>query len=67
MKRKRSRKTVPIMLLWSKRDQARFIDAVERFQALTNDLEKILEPMKRRRAAKTKPAEPMSDTKGGLQ
>lgn len=49
--KKRKRNSVPIMLLWSKRDQARFIDAVERMQSLVNDLERVLLPAKRRRAA----------------
>lgn len=51
-KRKRS---VPIMLFWSKSEQRRFIDAVERFAGMVNDLERILAPVKRRRAAKIDP------------
>lgn len=48
-KRKRS---IPTMLLWSKGEQRRFCDAVERFQSLVNELEKILSPAKRRREVK---------------
>jgi hypothetical protein len=55
MKRKarsRGKGRMPIMLLWSKRDHLRFCEAVERFQALVNDLETILAPAKRKRAMK---------------
>jgi len=48
MKRRR-RTSMPIMLFWSKRDQKRFIDAVERFCSMVNDLEVILAPVKRKR------------------
>jgi len=53
---KRKRKSVPLMLFWSKRDQQRFIESIEKLVALVNDLEKIVEPAKRRKAAKQKPA-----------
>jgi hypothetical protein len=43
---------MPVMLIWSKRDQLRFINAVERLQSLVNDLESILAPKKRRLAAR---------------
>jgi hypothetical protein len=56
MKRKKRRTSMPVLLCWTKRDQLRFIDAVERFQSLVNDLETILAAAKRKRAAKTSPA-----------
>jgi hypothetical protein len=48
MKRKR-KKSVPILLFWSKRDQRRFIDAVEKFCGLVNDMERIMAPRKRKK------------------
>lgn len=52
---KRKRKSsMPILLCWSKRDQLRFIEAVERFQSLVNDLEVILASPKRRSEAARK-------------
>jgi hypothetical protein len=56
MKRKKRRTSAPVLLCWTKRDQLRFIEATERFQSLVNDLETILAPAKRKRAAKTSPA-----------
>lgn len=49
---KRSRRSVPVMLFWSKREQARFIENVERFAGLVNDLERVLAPVKRKKLAK---------------
>lgn len=52
---KRKRKSsVPILLCWSKRDQLRFVEAVERFQSLVNDLEVVLAAPKRRSEAARK-------------
>jgi hypothetical protein len=63
----RRRKTqTPIALLWTRRDQRRFIDAVEKFQSLVNDAERftrlldvqlsaLLAKPARRRAAKNEP------------
>ena len=45
---KRKRRPVPIMLLWSRQEQRRFIDAVERLVAAIGDLESILAEPKRR-------------------
>lgn len=45
------RSGIPIILLWSKRDQRRFIDAVEMLRRLIADLETLLQPVKRKRAA----------------
>lgn len=39
---KRRKKSMPIMLFWSKRDQQRFIDGAERMLALVNDLETLV-------------------------
>lgn len=55
MKRKR-KQPVPIMLLWSRADQRRFIDAVEELVALVGDLRVELEAAKRRRRPR-RPAE----------
>ena len=50
MKTRRRRKaSIPSMLVWNRRDQLRFIEAMERFASLVNDLERILAPVKRRR------------------
>lgn len=56
MKRKRKR-SVPTMLFWSKSEQRRFIDAVEKFAGLVNDMERVLAPAKRRRLGKDATAE----------
>lgn len=46
--RRRRRQSTPLMLFWSKRDQLRFINAVERFQSLVNDLDTMVAAKKRR-------------------
>jgi hypothetical protein len=53
--KRRKRASMPIMLFWSKAEQRRFVDAVERFVGLVGDLETILAPVKRRRKATTAP------------
>lgn len=53
-KRKRKKITVPIMLLWSKREQLRFCEAVERLQSLVNDLTVLVDKKKRQSMAGTK-------------
>jgi hypothetical protein len=45
-----------MFLFWSKQDQRRFVDAVEKFHALVNDLETVLAPAKRRRKLNDCPA-----------
>lgn len=47
MKRKSKRRQVPIMLLWSKREQLRFIDAIERLVSIVGDLEILIAARKR--------------------
>lgn len=54
MKKRKSKRSMPVLLCWSKRDQLRFIEAVERFQSLVNDLELILAAPKRRSEAARK-------------
>jgi hypothetical protein len=54
---KRRKRCVPIMLLWSKAEQRRFSDAVERLIALVNDLAYLLEEHRRRRRRTTQPRE----------
>lgn len=45
---KKRRKDLPLMLLWSKRDQRRFIDAVEQLVGQVHDLQTLLDPVKRK-------------------
>lgn len=52
-KRKR-RRSMPVMILWDRRQQERFITAVERLVSLVGDLEVMLATKKRRSAAATK-------------
>jgi Prion-inhibition and propagation len=54
--KKKRRTVLPVMLLWSRRDQSRFIQAVERLSSLVNDLERVLAPAKRRRRLSDPPA-----------
>ncbi len=49
--KKRKRKQVPLMILWDRRSQVRFVEAVERFVGLVGDLEVLLAAPKRRSAA----------------
>jgi GTP1/Obg family GTP-binding protein len=44
---KKRRRAPRLLLSWSMRDQKRFIEAVERFQSLVNDLEKIHSALQR--------------------
>lgn len=57
---KRRKKSVPIMLFWSKQDQKRFIDAVERFTATAADLAVVAAELRqeheRRRRRRARPA-----------
>jgi hypothetical protein len=48
---KRRKKSLPVVLFWSK-SQRRFIDSVERFHGLVNDLELVVLPAKRRKLAR---------------
>lgn len=58
MAKRRSRKSsVPLLLFWSKRDQVRFIDAVERLCSLVNDLSTLVTAAKRRRRGPAAPPE----------
>lgn len=57
MKRRKARKSLPVMLLWSKREQLRFVEAVERFVSLVGDLEVLLAAKKRRSEIATRAAE----------
>jgi hypothetical protein len=53
----RRRKTSPpLAIFWTRRDQRRFIDAVERLVGLVGDLKVLLEEKKRTRRAR-KPVE----------
>lgn len=42
------------MILWNRKEQTRFIEAVERLVSLVNDLDVILRTPKKRRAAAIK-------------
>ncbi len=61
---KKRKKSIPLMLFWSKAEQRRFIDAVERFVALVGDLQVLLDPIKRKAAAKAA-AEVLRASKAG--
>jgi hypothetical protein len=50
MAHRRRKSFAPIVLGWSKTEQRRFREAVERFHGLVNDLERVLAPAKRRKA-----------------
>lgn len=51
---KRKRKQLPVMLLWDRKSQVRFIEAVEKLVGLVGDMEMILAAPKRRREAAVK-------------
>jgi len=51
---RRKRKAIPIMLLWDRKSQERFITSVERLTSLVNDLDVLLAAKKRRSAAAAK-------------
>ena len=51
---KRRRRSMPAMILWDRRQQERFITAVERLVSIANDLEVLLAVKKRRSVAATK-------------
>lgn len=46
---KKRRRSMPSMLFWSRTEQRRFIDAVEKLVATVNDLSAFLSEAKRRR------------------
>jgi hypothetical protein len=46
MTKRRKRSPTPIALLWTKRDQVRFIDAVERLSSLVYDLTNVVIQLK---------------------
>lgn len=50
MKRK-GKRSIPVMILWDRKQQQRFVEAVERLVSFTNDLEVLLAAKKRRSAA----------------
>lgn len=49
MPRRRTKRATPLMLFWSRAEQRRFIDAVERLVNTVNDLETLLARKKRER------------------
>lgn len=49
--KRRKKAALPCLILWDRRQQARFIEAVERLQSLVNDLDVLLAAPKRRSAA----------------
>lgn len=48
---RRSKRSTPLMLFWSRAEQRRFIDAVERLVSTVQDLEVLLARKKRERRA----------------
>lgn len=54
MKRKRTRRITPIALLWTRGDQRRFTDVVEKLVAHVNDLAVILSELKELHQARSR-------------
>lgn len=52
--RKRLKKSLPVMILWDRRQQRRFVEAVERLCSIVGDLEVLLAAKKRRGDAATR-------------
>lgn len=50
------RKSTPLMLFWSKAEQKRFIDAVERLVSTTNDLRMLLLEQREERSERARRA-----------
>jgi len=65
MARKRSRST-PLMLLWSKAEQRRFIDSVERLVSTVNDFSAFLADQSRRRRPRSPSNPALVDVVQGL-
>jgi len=63
--KRRPKNFAPIVLGWSKSEQRRFIDAVEKFHALVSDLERVLSPAKRKRQMKDATAAAMQGQANG--
>ncbi len=62
----KKRRALPrTLLLWDPRQQARFIEAVERMQSLIGDLTVLLEKPKRRRAAAIKANQTRKEEENG--
>jgi hypothetical protein len=55
---KRKRRSIPVCVIWNKRDQIRFIETVERLSSLVHDIAMVLEPAKRRKKMCLTPAAP---------
>lgn len=53
---KRRKRPIPILLLWSKSEQRRFCDTVEKLVSQVNDLGAMLAEQTRKRAPRRKPA-----------
>lgn len=50
-KRRKVTRQMPTLILWDRRQQLRFIEAVERLSSLVNDLTILVDKKKRRSAA----------------
>ena len=50
---RRVKRSMPVMILWDRKQQRRFVEAVEKLVSLTNDLETLLAAKKRRSNAAT--------------
>ena len=52
---RRAKRSTPLMLFWSRAEQRRFIDAVERLVSTVQDLEAFLARKKRERQPRPSP------------
>lgn len=49
--KKRKKRSMPVMIIWDRRQQQRFVEAVERLVSIAGDLEVMLSAKKKRSAA----------------
>lgn len=64
--RRRRKPQIAGLLLFSPKDQVRFVEAVERFQSLVNDLEVLVDSFKRKRGLPTAPPAAENDNPNNL-
>jgi hypothetical protein len=57
---KRRRRQTPIALLWTRRDQLRFTDAVERLVSIVNDLVVVVGELKKERVRRRPTKRPVN-------
>lgn len=64
---RRRRRATPQMILWDRKQQQRFVDAVEKLVSFTNDLCALLAAKKRRSAAAFKANETRRAASNGAE